>query len=161
MPELPDGELYLPEEVRSHLVTAGLVRNAETPFSEGAPPPCLYAPRDGAPEPPKLADEDRMIVAIGPGREIPGDWLEGFLIEESIDVVVRSFRAGEGRLLQRQIRGELDEIENTLIGDLRCEWSKLWRGYRVVASDSTSFTSVQSFRIACRVKSLAGMPYAP
>lgn len=149
-------DLILIEQVQAYLVAQGVVR---LPNTSGPVPMCWLDPRDGAPEP---KAPEAVTVTLIPSLTIPGSWLEGVVLEEKIvDIMVRSKFSAPGELVQRQIRGQLEERKNIFFGTLRVEWSKQWRGIQRVTSDETSYTTVQSFRIACRVKSLAGLPYAP
>lgn len=150
-------ELILIEELRAYLVAQGVVRLAEG--AGGALPPCWLDPEDGAPEPD--AADDATVTLTGP-LTIPQEWQTGTMLEERIvDVVVRARSSARAELIQRQIKGQLEEKVNVFLGALRIEHCKLWRGDQKLASDETTYTRMQSFRIAARVKSLAGLPYAP
>lgn len=149
--------LHLIEELRAQLITDGTVQ-AQTAAPSTTLPSVWLWPRDGAPEP--RAGEN-ITVTLRPGAEVPGDWHEGFLEERIVEVIVRSRTAAPGELVQRTVRGLLHDKREYFLNNLRVEWSHLWRGTQPVTSDETSYTTIQSFHVACRVKSLAGLPYAP
>lgn len=150
-------ELILIEEIRDQLVTDGVGQLPQAAPSTVVPSIWLH-PRDGAPEP--RAGEDATLTLIATGQ-VPNREHEGFLEERVVDVVVRSRKSKPGELLQRVVRSKLHDRREFFLSDLRVEWSMLWRGTQPLASDETSYTTVQSFRIAARTKSLAGLPYAP
>lgn len=163
-------ELVLIEELGDYLVAQGVARAGNGPV--GALPPVWLAPIDGVPQP---DGDDTAAVTLSPNTVIPGEWLEGFLEERAIDVYVRADDSRIGELLQRQVRRLLDERKEIFVGALRLEWSKhfsgphpirLAAGSSDVAGDSSApasrtYDTVQTFRMAARVKSLAGQPYAP
>jgi hypothetical protein len=143
-------DLIPAEEIRSYLVGLGVVQ------AQDAPPSVLHPsiwlnPRDEAPEPREGED---VAVTVFSEAEIPRDWYEGFLQERIFDFVVRSRKKVEGELVQRAIRAAFEEKKGVMFGQLRIEWSKLFRGEQPVTSDETSYTSIQSFRIAYRIVSL-------
>jgi hypothetical protein len=154
-------DLFLIREVRAYLIAQGVVQAAETASTgDYSPPRCWLDPRDGAPEP-KVASGEDAVVTITSTLTIPGEWLEGRYLEQRIvEITTRAGSSERAELVQRQIRNVLEEQVNTFFGDLRIESSKLWRGDQKISSDATSYTRSQSFVIAARVKSLAGLPYA-
>lgn len=149
-------DLLVAEEVQTYLIAQGIVRDPPVP---GPLPPCWIDPDEGAPEPAEDVEATVTLFSIG---EIPQEWLEGtFLQERVLDVVVRARHPRDGELLQRDIRVALEEKKNVMFGQLRIEWSKLFRGVQYLDSDHESHRTLQSFRIAARMKSLAGLPYVP
>lgn len=151
---MPD--LLVAEEVQAHLIAQGVVRD---PAAAGGLPPCWIDPDEGAPEPPEGVQSTVTLFTAG---QVVRPWLEGDKLQEIVlDVVVRSRHPRDGHLLQRQIYAALEEKKNVAFGALRIEWSKLFRGVQKLGSDHESQRTLQSFRIAARLKSLAGLPYAP
>lgn len=144
--------LDLAEQVRAYLVTAGAVSAGESGTS--TPPPCWFDPRDGAPEPPMGDDQNAAVVTLLTGLEIPGTMNEGFIQERVLEVRVRAKTRPRAELIQRQIRGLINEKKNTLMGALLVEQALLWRGVQPIASDETSWTLTQSFRVMFRITSL-------
>lgn len=149
-------DLHLIEELRAQLITSGVVQ-AQTAAPSLTVPSVWLEPRDGVPEP---RTGENVTVTLREGTEIPGEWLEGFLEERVVDVIVRSRQSAPGKLVQRSVRGLLHDRREFFLGGLRVEWSHVWRGTQLLGSDETAYTTLQAFRVACRVKSLAGLPYA-
>lgn len=149
-------DLIPTDELKAYLVGLGIVQDIGAPLSVDLPGIWLN-PRDEAPEPRRKSDVDieNVTVSIFDGPEIPREWLEGFLQEKVYDFVVRARTRPEGVLVQRKIRAAFEEKKGVMFGQLRVEWSKLFRGEQPVTSDQkTSYTSIQSFRIAYRTVSL-------
>lgn len=144
------------EELRTYLVDQGIV---QLPADTGDLPICYLQPCDGAPQ--VDTDTRRTTITLSQVDYVPRKPLEEWLEEVVIEVKVRSYQPPAGYLLHRQIRELLDGAQLVTVGDLLCEWIRLWRGTRPVDSDKNSITTASSYRIAARSKSLAGLPYAP
>lgn len=143
-------DLIPAEQLKAYLIAQGVVQDQSVNPSSTIPGVWMN-PRDEAPEP--RAGEN-VAVTILDGPEIPREWLEGFLQEKVFDFVVRSRKKVDGVLIQRKIRAAFEEQKGVNFGQLRIEWSKLFRGEQPVTADETSYTSIQSFRIAYRTVSL-------
>lgn len=147
-------DLIVIEQMRAHLIAQGLVRAWET---DGAAPPCILDPRDGAPEP---VDPDLSTVTLVQTLHVPVEIMEQrYLAEPVVDVIVRSRTSPRAVLLQRSIRGVLADRRLFEMGDLLVERSLVWREDQQLDADERCYTRVQSFRLLCRIKALAGLPY--
>ena len=149
-------DLSLLTELREHLVDAGLVRRAG---DAGSAPECYRQQLHGTPEP---STPDTTVVELVAGPNIPGRHdADRFLEERVVNVKVRSTDALEAEVLQRAIRNLIAEKRSVFFGELRIEWCRVWRGDQPTGSNAKYFERTQAFRIAARVKSLAGQPYTP
>lgn len=149
-------DLIVIEQMRAYLIAQGLVRAWE---AEGAAPPCILNPRDGAPEP---VAPDLSTVTLVQTLHVPVDTLEQrYLAEPVVDVIVRSTTSPRAELLQRSIRGVLADKRLFTMGSLLVERSLVWREDQHLAADQRTYMRVQSFRLLCRIKALQGLPYAP
>lgn len=146
-------DLLLGEELRKHLITQGVVR--ATLDGPGPLPPCILNPKDGAPQP---VGDDTAYVTLRDSGQIPSTHLEGFLEEPILEVIVRARKSAAGILLQRVIRGQLNDRRDFTLGDLHVQWCLLWRGIQPVplapGAMSTSYDSTQSFRFQIRTAEL-------
>jgi hypothetical protein len=170
-------DLTVVDELRAYLIAQGVGQSNDpnvTPIS--AVVPSIWKETvDGAPEP--RDGEAATITLIDTLAGPPSD-LEAFMEETFVECVVRARGVASGTLLQRQIRQLIAPLDAPggrkmwMMGALLVEYSTCWRGDQpagaVAASTSwttgrpsTVFSRTQSFRIGCRVKSLAGLPYAP
>lgn len=148
MPE----DLHIADEISEYLADEGVVSLGEDELA--TPPPCFTDPRDGALALPTPEGADALVV-INTGIEIPGEWLEGdFLANRAIEFIVRSSTRAAAELIQRQIRGKMEEKKNLTMGRLLVESSKLWRGTQLIAADEDSHTLSQSFLVEVRIASL-------
>lgn len=148
---MPD-DLIIADEICDYLADEGVVTPAED--GDTTPPPCFTDPREGALALPMPDGADALVV-INTGVEIPGEWLEGdFLANRAIEFVVRAQSRAAAELIQRQIRGKMEEKKNLTMGRLLVESSKLWRGTQLIASDADSYTLSQSFLVEVRIASL-------
>jgi hypothetical protein len=149
-------ELSLLTELREHLVEHELVRRAG---EAGAAPECYRHQLHGTPEP---AAPDTTVVELISGPVIPGKPDEDrFLEQRIVRIKVRSTDSLAAELLQRRIRNLIAEKRGVFFGQLRIEWCCLFTGDQPTGTDRKYFERTQAFRIAARVKSLAGEPYAP
>lgn len=149
-------DLVLLTELREHLVANGLVRRAG---EAGAAPECYRHQLAGTPEP---TAPDVTVIELIAGPTVPGKPdADRYLEERVVNVKVRSTDSETAELLQRQIRNLIAERRSVFFGALRVEWCRVWRGDQPTGTDRKYFERTQAFRIAARVKSLAGQPYAP
>lgn len=145
-------DLILAEEVRDYLIDAEIFSAVES--GQVSPPPCRIDPALGMDEIDVPTGGD-AAAAIFTGAEIPRPWLEGdFLIERAIEVLVRAESRPRAELVQRQVRGALEEKKGVTMGRLAVDWSKLWRGTQMIHSDEKSVTLSQNFLIAVSVRNL-------
>lgn len=145
-------DLDIATEISEYLIDEGLASAGED--GDVTPPPCFVDPREGAMEVPVPSGADAVIV-ICTGIEVPGEWLEGdFLVDRAIEIIVRAGSRPAAELIQRQIRGKMEEHQNLMMGQLNVERCKLWRGTQPIAADVDTWTLSQSFLVQVRVVSL-------
>lgn len=142
------------DEIADYLIAQGLVRDGRS--AQGRPlPPVWVDPDDGAQAPDLVTDPtEPTIVTVFTGPEIPGDWHMGFMQERSIEIRVRAESRPTAELLQRSVRGLMEEKKHAQMGRLLVQQSKLWRGVQPMPTDDESVTLTQSFRVAVRVEDL-------
>jgi hypothetical protein len=149
-------DLLVTAELRAFLVTAGVVRAGETP---GAPPACWFNPHEGPKQP--VAGETAAVTLIA-GLQVPTRVNEAFMEDRIVDVWVRATSFPVGELLQRSIRGLVNDKRNYLMGALLVEHSILWAGISNVPPESgakiKTYDTRQSFRFMARTAALAGTP---
>lgn len=152
------------DELRTYLIAQGIVQ-AQSATPSTVLPSVWLAPRDGALLPREGEDmtvtlRDTLLAAPGP--------LQAWEEVAYIDVITRSRREPAGKLVQRSIRNLLHPVAGHggrfqwTMGSLLVSYSTIWRGEQPLPSvgDAVTFDRVQSFQIACRRQSLAGLPYA-
>lgn len=150
---MPD-ELIIAEEVRAYLIEEGAVSAAEGEYEVNDPPPCHHDPRDGALETP-VPDGADATVTLLTGVEVPQEWLVGDKWQTvAIEVIVRAYSRPQADLLQRQLRGLLEEKRDITFGRLHVNSCKLWRGVQPVAADESTWTLSQSFLIDVSISKL-------
>lgn len=147
-------DLILISELADAFVTAGIAEAPARP-QPGNLPVVWKDPRDGAPDPTPTVAQTITLVRTGQAVSAP---YEGFLEVAIVDVIVRAAKSPDGELTQRRVRALLDDHRGFYVGALRVESSYLWRGIQKLGSDSVSYWTSQSFRVACRLNSLAGNP---
>ncbi len=161
------------EELQDYLVAQGIGQRPSVAPSLTVPSIWL-APRDGAPDLRSVAGvlaENVTVTLIDTMFRSPNG-LEPWLEESFVDVIVRSRHAGAGKLVQRRIRDliepgntSLGGKKNWMMGDLRVEYSRMWRGdqplpQRQATSESdphVTYDRVASYMFGCRRKVLAGL----
>lgn len=164
--------LFVVEELRSHLITAGIVQMPADALS-ATTPGCWLRPRTGAPEPRSTTgSDDRIEVAtvtlVATGIAAPGR--NANVLEETyVDVIVRARTEQPAMLLHRQIRDVIVPVDGSsgdrqqlwMMNDLLVEASALWRPEQPLPmpEDAETFDRVASYTFECRRKSLRGEPY--
>ena len=160
-------DLSVTDELRAYLIASGVVQAQDAPES-GVMPSVWIIPINGAVPGPR--DGEAMTVTLRDTLAKGAATLEAWMIETFVDVIVRSRSEPEATFLQRQILGLIHPNDahggkmNWDMGALRVSYSTEWRGDQPLPTadpDNPTYDRVQSFRIACRRKALAGTPLAP
>ena len=161
---MPD--LTVVDELRAYLISQAVGQDNDPRVAPVSPviPSVWKETRDGAPEP--RDGEGATITLIDTLAQPPSD-LEPFMEEAFVECVTRARSISAATFLQRTIRQLIAPLDQPggrkmwLMGDLLVEYSTVWRGDQSAGSTAVSYARTQSFRIGCRVKSLAGQPYSP
>lgn len=169
-------DLHVIEQLQTYLVAQGIGQRPSAAVSLTIPS-IWKQPRDGAALPRNLAKdasgrwigETTIALSKTLGRD-PSN-LEPWMEEAFIDVIVRSPQADTAEAVQRAIKlliapwDQLGGRHQWLMGALLVETSDQWRGdqelpklrAREAADAHATYDRVQSFRIVCRRKILAGL----
>lgn len=159
-------ELILVEELRAYLITEGLVQAPDMTPSLVVPSVWLD-PREGAPEP--RQGENIAVTLVDTMLSGP-PFLEAWLEESFIDVIVRSRQKPAAVLFHRSIRNLLAPIsalagrKHWQMNDLLVERTTIWRPEQPVdvpGDDVRTYTRTAAFRFQVRRKALAGTPLLP
>ena len=161
-------DLFVISELRDYLVSSGACQAPDQPVSMVLPS-VWEDPRDGAPEP--RPGED-VTITLRDTMLAPAASLEAWIEETFVDVIVRSRKPAQGKLVQRAIRDLIHPItahggkKQWTMGALVVEYSTIWRSDQKLppppgVTNPVSYDRVQSFRFGCRRKALAGQPTVP
>lgn len=151
-------DLGICEQFRQHLITNSVARSDMN--TAGALPPVILNPVEGPPQPDfkGALKADQAFITIRLTGTAPTDHLEGFLEEPIVEVIVRAKSWPTGEMLQRVIRGLVNDRKDFMLGSLHVQWCLLWRGVQPVpltsGAVSETFDLTQSFRFQVRVAEL-------
>jgi hypothetical protein len=160
-------DLSVIDELRAYLIASGVVQAQDAAPSNVLPAVWIIPINGAAPAP---RDGENIAVTLRDTLLAPAASLEAWVIETFVDVIVRSRIEPAGTFLQRQIAGLLHPNDahggkkQWTMGALLVEYSTFWRGDQPLPPanpDDPTYDRVQSFRIGCRRKALAGQPTVP
>lgn len=153
-------DLILIEQLATYLVDQGIAR----PWAaSGSLPQVIKNPRDGAPQPGLEGTPyagETAIITVAQVNQIPPVWLEEFIEQPQVQVIVRAFKSAQGELIQRQISRALTNKRLFTMGALTVEWCQQFAGVSPIGADELSYDTAQTFVFGVRTKALAGLPYA-
>jgi hypothetical protein len=156
-------ELIVGEELQDFLVAQGVGQYPDAAASTTVPSIWL-APRDGAPQPRK---GENVTVTLIDTLQAPAATLEAWIEETFVDVIVTARQNSAAKLLHRVIRNLLHPDEahggrmQWMMGDLKVEYSTIWRGEQPLYQDDVAYSRTVSYRFGARRKALAGTPLVP
>lgn len=160
-------DLIVIEQLHVYLVAQGIAQ-APSVAPSLTVPSVWRKTRDGAPLP---RAGEKITIELAKSGERGQLGLEAWLDDTYVDVIVRSVDPAAGELVQRRIKdlieplGSLGGRKNWMMGSLRVEYSRTWRGAQPLSQRQSvaerdphrTYDSVASFMFGCRRKILAGL----
>lgn len=127
--------------LRTHLVARSVAR---VPRVAGSAPPLWIEPRKGTPAPGEgqnpVERGANAVLAIFQGGGVPVRPYESWHRLDLVDIWLRTKSATVAFALEAQLRDELADRRDWLMGGLQVIESTNWRALQRVSSDEQSFT---------------------
>lgn len=132
-------------QLRTHLADAGIVR---VPQVAGAAPAMWLEPRRGVPAPGEgKGDEVSVDAVIGAfvSGGVPPRRYESWQRQPIVDLRYRTRTAVLGHQLDAQVREQLVDRRDWMLGSLHVIESLVWREFQPLGADEQSFEFVTAF----------------